>query len=1097
MPTAKVGTLNVDLFLNMARFVTDLDKVPKLLSQTASKFKSVGKDLSVGITAPLLAIGTAAFAAANKVDEAMDDIRSTTGATGAVLKTLEGDFKKVGSTVPSSLEDVGKAIGALNQRLGLTGPALQEMAKQELNLARLTKSDLTATIEGTTKVFEKWNVKAKDQAATLDTLFKVSQRTGTGILALTGNLTGGGTALKELGFSLKQSTVLLAQLEKSGVDVGAVLASMKKGVVEFSKAGEDAPRALSRIIASIQNAGTVARSNEIAIKSFGARAGLELAAAIRKGQLAVDDMVRSIDGSRETINRGALETESFGEKWILLKNNVILALEPLGKELLVVFEQSILPSLQSGIEKIKALTEAFSKMTPFTKNLIFGVLGLAAALGPLAIGIGLVTTAVGNLTKAGTFLFATPWGLAIIGIGAAVASAVLIWERLHVEVKEVGVQMAAAHGPTLQMVAAHKSTAQSLTDRAAATVELTKQQEEFNKSVLKLVESFKDQNQITTEIAGAIKQLFKDGAPAVELYEKWGKNLQAWGPQIDAATLKILKHGEALSKLMQQAKGSAKIVPADLGILGGSATPNIARTPIQLLIDQLQESLPKVQTIAKEIGTALDVTKIQEWNEAVIDGVNSFIRQNKEIGLSVATVERLIDSGQSLEQIYRQYGGLLETYPELLGRGTKAALEMGKIQTILKDGWINIGRTLEQSVSRAVQSFKGMRDALKSIFNSIKQAALQMIGDIVGSMVRNLFGPLLQGIGAAIPLGAVGGGSSGAAGSAAAGASGGGLLSGLSNLLKGLTGGAGGLAGAGNAALSLGGPIGLAAALSGNKGALIGGGLGAAFGGIGGFLSFGLAGLLQSAAFFGPIGAAVGLGVSLLLKALTKTTGEAASKEFGRDFGGVSAGSKTFESFLAQIGVTSKQAEGIRKDLLSSPKWLTEVAFPLAQQQGKTAEFLKSLERIETVMGTFNFRSVFEEGLKSGDFSALNKAFAEAFKTNFLLSLIPDFATRLAAATDGAVNQSLVKTRLTTRPIAVSPGAQPVTPGSVGGGGGVGDIGGKTPVIIYSPNNTIIDGEGLAKLEREQLFPDFVRHIEGNLGELKVKFTRAIGPRNA
>lgn len=1127
MPSSKLGTLHVDLFLNMAQFFSGIDQAPKALSKLSKDLSKIGKEMSVAITAPLVGIGTAAFAAANKVDEAMDSIRAATGATGARLQTLEKDFKAVAASVPSSLEDASKAIGDLNQRLGLTGAPLQELAKQELNLARLTKSDLGATIAGTTRVFEKFGVATADQGKTLDTLFKISQKTGTGIVDLTSNLTAGGAALHELGFGLTESAVLLAQFQKTGIDTGPVLAALKKGVVEFAKAGIDAPQALASIISSIQNAGSAAKANAIAIQFFGAKAGLELATAIKVGRLSIDEIVKSINDSHETINQAARETESFSEKWQLLKNRVVLALEPLGKELLNVFEHQVFPVLTKAIQKLQDFADGFAKLEPQTKSFILGLSGTIALLGPLAIGIAGITAAISTLTKAGTFLFATPWGLAILGISAAVASGVLVWEKYSRKVEEAAEHQrsltVSAHAGVVAMASAHASV-------VAATAHLGHIDVELEAAAAKLVEAFHKQRTILPEVALAIHRLAAEGQPLSKIF-------QEFKTQLDAVTLSADPLIKKLQQIAASANAAMKAVTApslfglppgarpvsgeklSLGPLFESSDKKeslpalIARAQAQSreLVGRLQSWVPPDTTLIDRLDafrTWIDtqframLDKSGEMKTIIGNAADDFERQLREgPQLAIGQINELASRGVNLGEIYKSFGGILDEYPEKLDATTKALLEMGKIQTLLKDGWINIGRTIEQSVSRAVQSFKNMRDALHSIFNSIKQAVLQMIGDVIGSLVRNLFSPLLQGLAGALPL-ALGAGGAGAGGLGSIGAlpgllGAGGTSSGggIAGLLKGLTGGAGGLAGLGNAGLALGGPIGLAAALSGNKGALIGGGIGAGLGGIFGFLGGfgGLAGALHFGALLGPIGAAVGLGVDLLFKAFTKTVEQKGALEVARDLGGISIGSGTVGAFIAQNNISQKQFEGIRKDILSSPKFLTEVAFPLAQQQGKVADFLKSLESIQTVFGTFNFRTAFEKGLKSGNFAELNKAFEDAFKNSkALVQLIPDFATRLAAATNGAVDQTLVRTRLTVKPVAVSPNAQPVLPGSgfvteQTAGEGI------AVQVLYSPQNTVIDAEGLAKLEREKIFPDFVRHMDGNIGEIRAKVIRILG----
>ncbi len=60
--------------------------------------------------------------------------------------------------------------------------------------------------------------------------------------------------------------------------------------------------------------------------------------------------------------------------------------------------------------------------------------------------------------------------------------------------------------------------------------------------------------------------------------------------------------------------------------------------------------------------------------------------------------------------------------------------------------------------------------------------------------------------------------------------------------------------------------------------------------------------------------------------------------ELGRDFGGITVSSVDFKQWLEGAGISEGQAYPIRKDILSSSKFLAEVAGPLAAAQGKTQD---------------------------------------------------------------------------------------------------------------------------------------------------------------
>ena len=153
MADTAIGRLIVDLRANFANFSDDFEKAGKIFERSAKKMEAVGKRMSIAITAPLAAIGTAALYAGQQIDDAMDTIRIRTGKTGDALGQLQNDFKKLASSVPSSFQDTSNAIALLNSRLGLTGAPLQELSRQFLDLfllvgsAEVELADISARID--------------------------------------------------------------------------------------------------------------------------------------------------------------------------------------------------------------------------------------------------------------------------------------------------------------------------------------------------------------------------------------------------------------------------------------------------------------------------------------------------------------------------------------------------------------------------------------------------------------------------------------------------------------------------------------------------------------------------------------------------------------------------------------------------------------------------------------------------------------------------------------------------------------------------------------------------------------------------------------
>lgn len=457
---AKIQDIMVTIGADITKLTEGMNKAGKTLQQTGDKMKSVGMSMTAGITVPLVAIGTAAGASADAIQKAMREIRIGTGATGEELEQMGETFKSVYADVPASADQVATAIADLKTRLGLSGEALEEMSVQMLNLARITGTDVGNVIRDTTRVFGDWNVATEDQADTLDYLFKVAQATGIQVDKLANSLVQYGAPLRQMGFDMETSAALMGKWEQEGVNMELVLGSLRIALGNMAREGiTDANEALQEMIRRVSDAGSASEANAIAIEMFGARAGPDMAAAIREGRFELGNLAEDLKASTESINTAAYETMTFGEKMTLLKNKTTLAIEPLGTALLNAFDK-LMPSIEKIIGFVTKLIEGFTNLPEPVQTTVIVLTGLAAAAGPLLMIGGQMIKTFGVLTStfsgvvpvigkvAGsipaigaaftglgktlmTFMAAAgPWALAIGGIVAAVALIIKYWEPI-------------------------------------------------------------------------------------------------------------------------------------------------------------------------------------------------------------------------------------------------------------------------------------------------------------------------------------------------------------------------------------------------------------------------------------------------------------------------------------------------------------------------------------------------------------------------------------------------------------------------------------------------------------------------------------------
>ena len=319
----------------------------------------------------------------SQFDEAADAIRIGTGATGDALDGLLDDFDEVYKSVPTTKEDASKAIADYNTRLGLTGPQLQEISKQALQVSDMLGDDLGGVIEESSQAFQQWNIDADNMGGAMDYIFKVSQSTGMGFTDLMSNMQKFGPQLQEMGYSFETASALMGQLDKAGVNTEEVLSAMKKSVGALAKEGISASDGLAMYYEQIKNAGTAAEAASIASEIFGTKAGSTMAAAIRDGTLAVGDLTESLLENGETIAGAAEDTYDFAERLQIMKQGLEVALKPMAN---TVFDglNKFMPVLQKLMEQIvPVISDAVEAAAPFVEEFLMGAADALEGVLPL------------------------------------------------------------------------------------------------------------------------------------------------------------------------------------------------------------------------------------------------------------------------------------------------------------------------------------------------------------------------------------------------------------------------------------------------------------------------------------------------------------------------------------------------------------------------------------------------------------------------------------------------------------------------------------------------------------------------------------------
>lgn len=418
-----------------------IDTAKKLqkIEEAGEKVSNVGKKMSVGVTAPIMAAGAAGLAAFSEVDEAMDTIIQKTGATGDVADRLSTSFENVGSNTHLELQTVGEAIGEVNTQFGFMDKKLEDSTDYLLKYADINNTDVSQAAIYARQSIEAYELSYDDLNDVLDVTTKTSQNTGQSVDDLMKKAIDGAPQIKQLGLSFDEGVTLIGKFEQAGVDSSTMLSKMSKASVVYAKDNLSLQDGLKGTIDSILNAKDETEALRIANEVFG-KGSDKMVDAIKRGTFTLDDLAKVAKESGGAVGDTFAETEDPIDAANRAMNNAKFALADVGESVQI----SLLPFFEMAIDALKSFKGWWDSLDQGTKNWIITLAGIAAVIGPALVVIGTLMSSVTKIT-AGVKDLATVWSglgklfglsggwfaVAVIAIAALVAG--LVWAYNNVE----------------------------------------------------------------------------------------------------------------------------------------------------------------------------------------------------------------------------------------------------------------------------------------------------------------------------------------------------------------------------------------------------------------------------------------------------------------------------------------------------------------------------------------------------------------------------------------------------------------------------------------------------------------------------------------
>lgn len=398
--------------------------------QVGDKMKNIGKNMSMYVTGPIVAMGAASVKAFNEVQDGLNIVANKTGATGKELAAMQETAKNLATSLPASFEQTGTAVGELNTRFGVTGQELESLSAEYIKFAKVNGVDLNNSIDQSQKALAAFGLSAAEAPALLDTLTLAGQKTGASVDTLTAGLIQNGTAFQELGLNIDQAVMLMAQMETSGANSETVMQGLRKALKNAAADGVPLNEALTELQDAILN-GTDGMDGLTAAYDLFGKSGDQIYGAVKNGSLDFTQLAAAAGDAGGTLESVFNETLTPADQFQMSLNSAKTAGYEVGGTILTM----LTPALEKLGDIMQKVADWWANLSPGMQKAITIVLGIVAAIGPLLVILGTMASLIGSILGLVAVIgpaiaaVAAPIGIAIAAIAAAIAIGIALYKN--------------------------------------------------------------------------------------------------------------------------------------------------------------------------------------------------------------------------------------------------------------------------------------------------------------------------------------------------------------------------------------------------------------------------------------------------------------------------------------------------------------------------------------------------------------------------------------------------------------------------------------------------------------------------------------------
>ena len=402
--------INIRAGYDLAFFSDSAQNLAREMRKSGRKMQSIGKSLSMSLTAPIAIMGGLAVKTFADFQQSMAKVAAISGASDTALKKLESTAKQLGITTRFSATEVSQLM--LNySKLGFSSEEIDKITSSTLNLALATGEDLAESATMAGGMLRAYKIDAQDVSKVTDTMALAFSSSSLDLEKFKVSMPKVAAVSNALGFSFQRTTAMISTLVSGTHEASTSGTMLRNMMLKAKKEGFSFDGAIQAIANSSDKGAK-------AMEFFDDRAvgvaitlaeNIDLTNQLTKEYMASGGTAKAMADIMDNTLEGAMKRLNSATEGLAIE-----------------FGQIMAPAIGKVADLLASFALMMSKLPKPVKTVITVVAGLTAIIGPLIFVLGGLKVALATITTSVLIIAAK-----IVLVIAVIAGLALVYQYVR------------------------------------------------------------------------------------------------------------------------------------------------------------------------------------------------------------------------------------------------------------------------------------------------------------------------------------------------------------------------------------------------------------------------------------------------------------------------------------------------------------------------------------------------------------------------------------------------------------------------------------------------------------------------------------------